>query len=122
MMPVRNPATVVVLEKNAAAQELIDQALRESGDRILVTGDPNEALGLARRVRIDLLVSGVFVDQAAQTIVARLRSIEPSLQVLYITGPNGPGYVHPDEGMTLRTPFSLEELRNAVAVALGHPA
>ncbi len=65
-MPLARPATILVLEKSAAARELIDQALRESGDRILVTDDPNEAIELARRVRIDLLViSMVGTDRAS---------------------------------------------------------
>ena len=51
-MPSRSPATIVVLEENAAARELIERTLREAGNRVLVTNDPYEALELARRVRI----------------------------------------------------------------------
>jgi CheY-like chemotaxis protein len=35
------PATIVVLEENPAAQELIEQELRESGHRVLVTNNPS---------------------------------------------------------------------------------
>jgi CheY-like chemotaxis protein len=55
----RRPATIVVLEENAAAQELIDQTLRTLGDRVLISNSPMEALGLSKRVRIDLLVGDV---------------------------------------------------------------
>ncbi len=99
-MPAGRPATILVLEKNAAARELIDQALRESGDRILVTDDPNEAIELARRVRIDLLVSDVTLLQ-------------------HHDSRNGQGFVEAEDGITLHTPFSLDELQKAVADLLG---
>ena len=119
-MPAGRPATIFVLEKNAAARELIDQALRESGDRILVTDDPNEAIELARRVRVDLLVSDVtLLHHYEQPFLKHLRSIERGLRVLYLDSRNGQGFVEAEDGVTLHTPFSLDELREAVADLLG---
>jgi DNA-binding response OmpR family regulator len=113
------PATVVVLKENAAAQELIEQALRESGDRVLVTADPLEAFELARRVRIDLLVGDVVLIDRCDLEAVRGRSAEHDLRVLYIDGRGEPKSANRDGAITLRSPFSLEELRVAVAVALG---
>ncbi len=119
-MPARKSVTIVVLEKNAAARELIDQALRESGDRVMVTDDQNEAIELARRVRIDLLVSDVtLLHHYKQPFLEHLRSVERGLRVLYLDSRNGPGFAEAEDGITLHTPFSLDELQAAVTDLLG---
>src|SRR5437016_10600311 len=79
-------ATVLVLEPNAAVQELIDQALRESGHRVLSTGNSLEALELVRRVRIDVLVVGDVAENHTETLVSELRSSQPSLEVVSVGG------------------------------------
>jgi two-component system response regulator PrrA len=112
----RTPATIVVLEDNAAAQELIDQALRRSGDRILISNNPLEALGLSSRVRIDLLVGDVGrLERSGPKVVEKLRSVA---QVLYTNVPGGSRLTEQDSGTALSSPFSLEELKEAVAAAL----
>jgi CheY-like chemotaxis protein len=101
----RTPATIVVLEEHAAAQELIEEALREAGDRVLLTNNPMEIIGLATRVRIDLLVTDIDALESTEPKLAeKLRSIAPVLQ---IGGQDG-----------LRAPFSLQELQDAVSLAL----
>ena len=113
-------ATIVVLEENAAAQELMDQALREPGHRVLVTNNPMEILALASRVRIDLLVGDV--DRVASTdltLAQRLRSIA---HVLQITGRGSSTHADPESSAALLSPFSLEDLREAVAAALDRRA
>jgi CheY-like chemotaxis protein len=116
----RTPATIVVLEENAAAQELIDQALRTSGDRVLISNSPMEALGLSKRVRIDLLVGDVaLLERSDPTVVERLRSVG---RVLYTNVPDSSRLAQQDGGTALRSPFTLEELREAIAAALDeHP-
>jgi len=116
-VPSRSPATIVVLEENAAARELIERTLREAGNRVLVTNDPYEALELARRVRIDLLVAAL--DRAQQTFLQRLRSLEGSLRVLYLVNRDESVLAEADGRMTLNVPFSLEELLEAVDTSLG---
>ena len=98
-------ATVLVLERNAAVQELIDQALRESGHRVLSTGDSLEALELVRRVRIDVLVVGDLVGNQTEALVSELRSSQPSLEVISTGGR--------DNG-----PFSLDDLVGGVAASV----
>jgi hypothetical protein len=94
----RPPAAIVVLEENAAAQDLIEQSLRESGDRVLVSNNPMEALGLARRLRIDLIVGDAgLLEKTDPLVVKRLQGVG---EMVYTrtsgtaprsTGPAGPG-------------------------------
>jgi CheY-like chemotaxis protein len=84
-MPLTSRGTIVVVERSAAAQELIEHALREAGHRVLVTRNPLEALELGRRIRIDALVADVAaLDEDGPGLVPQLRAIQPSLPVLYL--------------------------------------
>jgi DNA-binding response OmpR family regulator len=112
----RPPATIVVLEENAAAQELMDRTLSTSGDRVLISNSPMEALGLSSRVRIDLLVVDVgLLERSDPTVVEKLRSVG---RVLYTNVADSSRLAQKNSGAALRSPFSLEELREAVAAAL----
>jgi CheY-like chemotaxis protein len=112
----RKPATIVVLEENAAAQELIDQTLRKSGDRVLISNSPIEALGLASRVRIDLLVGDVdLLEDSDPNVVEQLQSVG---RVVYTNVRDTSRLAGLDGGTALRSPISLEGLREAVAAAL----
>ena len=113
-------ATILVLEDNAAVQELIDQALREAGHCVLSTKNALEALEVARRVRVDILVAGDLLDER-QEIVDELRSIQPALRVVSIGGPDDDDFRHADLLASLPTPFSLDELRAGVAAGLVSP-
>jgi DNA-binding NtrC family response regulator len=110
-----NRATVLVFEENAALQELIDQALRDDGHRVLTTKNSFEALELARRVRIDVLVAGDVLEEGHKdAFVGQLRSVQPELGVVAIRSrgvdlPNG------DPSTSLPVPFALDNLLAAVA-------
>jgi DNA-binding response OmpR family regulator len=114
----RTPATIVVLEENAAAQELIDQTLRQAGDRVLISNNPVEALVLASRVRIDLIVGDAgLLEGSDPQVVEQLHLAGP---VLYTHVRDSSRLAQLESGTTLQSPFSLEELRKAVAAALRH--
>lgn len=116
-MPAAVPATILVLEENAALQELIDQALRESGHRVLSTKNALEALEVVRRVQIDVLVAGALLEERGHTLVGELRSIQPGLRIVSIGGPDD--YLEEIGPCTrLSSPFSLDELREAAAAGL----
>lgn len=113
-MSATRQATILVLERNAAVQELIDQALHESGHRVLSTGNSLEALDLVRRVRIDVLVVGDVHDNQTETLVSTLRSSQPSLEIVSIGGrDNALSLI--DLRARLASPFSLDDLLAAVA-------
>jgi DNA-binding NtrC family response regulator len=111
-------ATIVVVEQSAAVQDLLDQVLREAGHRVLITQNPLEVLEIARRVRINLLVTEVFVSEAEPTLAELIRSTQPNLRVLY-TSADAEGLRGRDErDLTLRPPFSLTEFQEAVTASL----
>jgi CheY-like chemotaxis protein len=102
-------ATVLVVEQNAAVQELIDQALREAGHHVLGTNDALEALDILRRVHVDVLIAGSLPETRMEIPLDELRSIQAELQVVSIDpGANGRA--------SLASPISLDELVEAVAV------
>jgi DNA-binding NtrC family response regulator len=103
-VPPGSKRTIVVVERTPAVQELVDQALRETGHRVFVTKDPLEALELAYRIRFDLLVCDERrLDDAG--ILGDLRSIQPWLSFVYLQ----------DGG----SPLSLDELKEEVSAAFG---
>jgi DNA-binding response OmpR family regulator len=111
-------ATVVVVERDPAAQELIDQALRGSGHRVLITRDPQEALRVGRQVRIDVLVGDAELWREQGSLMDWLRSIQSEMRLVRVCDPDEQYLPDLDGEVGLRRPFSLDELEGAVAQAL----
>jgi DNA-binding NtrC family response regulator len=110
-------ATILVFEESAAVQELIDQALRDCGHRVLSTGNALEALDVVRRVRIDVVVDvGALHESGRRRLIQELGSIQPGVQVVSICGPEDD--LDTDHGGRLSSPLSLEDLGEAVSVEL----
>jgi DNA-binding response OmpR family regulator len=114
-VPVTRGSTIVIVEESPAVQELIEQALRETGNYVLVTQNPLEVLDLARRVRIDLLVTDV---DSRPGIVEQVRVTQPDVRVLYLSDLTDAQPADVERSLPLRTPFSVEELRAAIAAQL----
>jgi DNA-binding response OmpR family regulator len=108
-------STIVIVEESAAVQELVEQALRDSGDRVLVTQNALEVLDVARRVRIDLLVIDIDSEPG---LVEELREYQPNLRVLYLSDSTDEQPAGPRRTPLLLTPISLNELRAAIAAQL----
>ena len=106
-----------MLEENAAVQELVDQVLREVGHRVLSTKHALEAVELARRVQIDVLVAGVLLEERTHALINELRSIQPGLQVVGICDPDD-DLDGIERSTRLSSPFALDALREAVASGL----
>jgi DNA-binding response OmpR family regulator len=94
---------------------LAKQALRQTGNYVLVTQNPLEVLDLARRVRIDLLVTDV---DSRPGIVEQVRVTQPDVRVLYLSDITDAEPADVERSLPLRTPFSVEELRAAIAAQL----
>ncbi len=105
----------MIVEKSAAVQELVEQALREGADHLLVSQNALEVLDVARRVRIDLLI----IDRDSKPgLVEEIREFQPDLRVLYVSDQTGEQQEDLDLSPRLLTPFSLDELRAAIAAEL----
>jgi hypothetical protein len=99
--------TVVVIHSSLSVLELAEQALRDAGHRVLVSRDAAEVGALTAVVRIDLVV-------APASALGELRSRPDPPRTLEIVD----GERRSEERRALRAPFTLEQLRDAVALAL----
>ena len=99
-------------------QELIDQALREGGHRVLTTNNALEALELLHRIRIDVVIVGDLLEERGQTLLGELRSAQAGLAVVSISAPDDDDLEGIDPTARLSSPFSLDDLRDAAAVVL----
>ena len=108
-------STVVIVEESAAVQELVEQALRGTGDCVLVTQNALEALDVARRVQIDLVVIDLDSEPG---LVEEIRESQPNVRVLYLSDGAGGQPLDHEHGASLLTPFSLGERREAVSALL----
>jgi CheY-like chemotaxis protein len=117
-VPPTSGATILVLEESAAVQELIDQALRDCGHRVLGTENALEALEVVRKVRIDVAIVSAQLESGRQTLAHELGEVQPGLQVVSISGPDENDLQNNDRGPTLSSPFSLDDLCQAVSLVL----
>lgn len=96
---------------------MIDQALREPGVHVLTTTNALEALEVVRRVRIDVLIVGPLLAERGHRLVGEFNSIQGGMRIVSISGPDD-DLTGIDQCARLSSPFSLDELREAVAAAL----
>jgi DNA-binding NtrC family response regulator len=102
-------ATIVLVDKNGAFLDLAEQTLLAAGHRVLVTSNPEEALELAHRVRIDVFVAdGAYVESADSSLLRKLQLAQPELRMLDLR--------------SLGAPFSLKHLAEAIADLFGRNA
>ena len=97
----QKPATIVVVDEQAALLDLVEQALLGAGHRVLVTTEPNELLELAIRVRIDAVIAdGPLLERADPTLPRKLELAQHGLRIIPFT--------------SLRAPFALDALVDEV--------
>lgn len=97
MAGVGNPATIVVVDEQAALLDLVEQALVGAGHRVLVTTEPHELLELAIRVHIDAVVAdGSLLERTDPTLARKLELAQHGLRIIPFS--------------SLRAPFSLDAL------------
>ncbi len=113
--------TLLLVEDDPRVRELSTEVLRGRGYRVLAAGTGEEALRLARRHprRIDLLVSDVVMpDGGGCWLAEQLRSADPAVPVLLISG-YGETPDSPTGGAAfLSKPFTTAALIDAVRIAL----
>jgi two-component system, cell cycle sensor histidine kinase and response regulator CckA len=121
--------TLLLVEDEAAVRELLAEALRNQGYRVLRAADGEEALEAARRIEGDLhlLVTDVIMPgMSGQMLAQRLAAERPGLRVLFVSGygdetfgQRGIGRLH---GAILEKPFTSKTLTRKVREVLDAPA
>ena len=81
------PLLVLIVDDDQAVRDFVERVLSEAGYRTMVAGSGPEAIELASKEPIDLLLTDVNMPQmTGDELARRLRHDEPSLKVLYLTG------------------------------------
>src|SRR5262245_22993699 len=121
--------TILIVDDEPEVMALAASVLREEGYTIIATGDPREALRIARRrpERIDLLVTDVVMPgMNGRELAGRLRVFRPGIKILFMSAHNAETVENygirlaPGEPFVVK-PFAVADLAEKVrAVLHGH--
>jgi len=80
--------TVLVVDDEEPVRKFVDRVLKDAGHQTVLASDGPEAIELASRLTsLDILVTDVMMPlMAGDELARRLRQLQPSLKVLYLTG------------------------------------
>jgi PAS domain S-box-containing protein len=119
--------TILVVEDEEAMLEVTRRILTGNGYQVLTAHDGPEAIALARRHEIALLLTDVILPRAIGVDIAReIHRIRPAACVLFMSGYTGPDIA--DKGIldageaVLEKPFTEPQLLERVTAALGEVA
>ncbi len=125
----RASETILVVEDQEAACEMIVEILREEGYRVLAASDGIQAQEVLRRApeTVDLLLTDVVMPKMSGTDLARaLAPSQPRMRVLYMSGYTDEVITHHgvlNTGVSfLQKPFTTAALADRVREALGRSA
>jgi CheY-like chemotaxis protein len=121
--------TILLVEDESMILSLGQKMMEHLGYRVLAANKPSEALRLAEAHAdtIDLLITDVVMpEMTGRELADRLRSVQPDLKVLYMSGYTANVIAHHgvlEEGISfLQKPFSVQDLANMIREAIGTPA
>jgi two-component system cell cycle sensor histidine kinase/response regulator CckA len=82
------PVTVLVVDDEEPIRKFVDRVLRDAGYHTALASDGPEAIEAASKLAsLDILVTDVMMPlMAGDELSRRLRQLQPSLKVLYLTG------------------------------------
>lgn len=129
--PVASPVagtgeTVLVVEDQVPVRRVIVSMLRRNGYDVVEAADALTALELATAREFDLLLADIVMPGlSGRDLVAELRRVRPSQQVLYMSGYSGAAFgaqraLDPGEAL-IHKPFKEAELLAAVHEAIDRP-
>jgi DNA-binding NtrC family response regulator len=118
-------ATILAVDDDRAVLTLLDEALRSAGYRVLLANGGREAVeiheGSADPIHL-LLTDVIMPDLTGPVLAERLRSRQPDLQVLFISGFHDADLVQrfvTRKGFTLLPkPFTIDGLLRVVQESL----
>ena len=85
--PARSPVRVLVVEDEEVIRGLVDQVLRAEGYEVALAGDGDEAIAVAGRMPVDILLTDLTMPGiGGQELADRLRERTPGLKVLFMSG------------------------------------
>jgi two-component system cell cycle sensor histidine kinase/response regulator CckA len=113
-----NDATVLVVDDDPGVLAVIKNALKRSGYQVRGFSEPEAAIEFFDRANICLLVTDVIMpNTSGADLAATLRSVDPDLPILYISGFTQDHLEHwqlGDTTMFLAKPFRGEEIIDRV--------
>lgn len=118
------PLSVLIVDDEESVLRFVERVLRDAGYETATASDGPDAIEVARKFRMDLLVTDVNMPQMkGDELARRLRQSEPDLKVLYLTGFSDQLFkerttLWQDEAF-LDKPCSVKGLLEAVSLAAG---
>jgi two-component system, cell cycle sensor histidine kinase and response regulator CckA len=116
--------TVLLVEEEDSAREMVREALERHGYTVLATGEPGRATAICRGHAgpIELLLTDVVLQRmSGRQLAAGLKELRPELRVLYVSGYADDAGAEEDlhlDGGFLQKPFSLTSLARKVREVL----
>jgi two-component system, cell cycle sensor histidine kinase and response regulator CckA len=115
---------VLVVEDEEVVRGLVQQMLVGQGYEVLVAEDGEEALTMAGRNTIDVLLTDLTMPNVGGREVAeRLRESQPGLKVIYMSGyaEDLPSGALPPSTSFIGKPFTFAELTETVKTLIARP-
>ena len=115
------PLRILVVDDEPAIRALIERGLRQAGYDVVAVNDGAAALNAARTADIsyDLVVTNAHMpSMTGEQLIGQLRSLFPDLAILHLDDLAHPLGPNAQSVPSLRKPFAMDALLEAVALAL----
>ena len=117
-------ATILVIDDEESVRMVFQAALVQAGYRVLIAESGKHGLRLLEHQEVDLILVDIFMpDMDGLEVISLVRKMRPASKIMAITGRSGQMdhldiAKHLGAHATLKKPFSLQELLDAVAAQL----
>lgn len=117
----RSPPTALVVDDEPLLAELTAEFLEELGFAVQFHVSPTDALSwVARQKNIDIMVTDIRMPEIdGFTLAKAARAIHEDLPIIYVSGYAsglfGAEVLLPDRSVFIKKPYSLRDMRSAVA-------
>ena len=114
--------TILIVDDDEDVREIARHALSVRKYIALETGDPQQAIRMAKEQRIDLLLTDVVMPLMSGTELAdRIQAVSASTKVLLMSGYQTSA-ITPSGRPFMAKPFSIDELARRVRETLDRPS